>query len=301
MYTNTLKYFVTFYEKGTVSRAAESLYITQQGLSRALGQLSQDLGVPLIEREGNHSVPTMYGHQFYQLAKSILEQHESLINSFSEIAQTTEGEIRLASALGVRPFLGVDLLADFEQRYPKIKITCTEYEDIDVEDQIVSGDLDIGMTIHPVDSKLFDSALLKSGIYYLICHRDNPLSRKKTIKFADLSDQPIIALTKKCKSTTMLIERCKEQGFYPQFVEHTQEMVVIWELIQSDRGVAVTSSGRALMKISNGCENFPLVAIPFDESERYHFSCYLIHKKGRPLSWPTQLLCQYILKQFDVE
>jgi DNA-binding transcriptional LysR family regulator len=295
---NSLRYFCAFYRCGNISQAAKELYITQQGLSRAIRGLSCELGSPLTERRGTAVVPTPYGERFYEFARDILNQYDSLLKNFSELGQATEGTVELGFALGVSSFLGFDMLKDFEQAFPNISVQKQEDEDLTIEEKVLNGELDLGLTIHSVDENIFDSFLLKMSRYYLLCHRDHPLAKKETIRFSDLKDQPVITLTDKCKGTTRLKERCRQHGFELNQVATSKEMIVIWELALDNRGVVVTSSGRLLYSKFNPGNKLPLVEIPLDDDENYFFKVYLIARRGQPLSYPAYLLKECLLSRF---
>ncbi|MDR1775866.1 MAG: LysR family transcriptional regulator [Actinomycetes bacterium] len=294
----SLRYFTVYCKHGNITRAAEELYMTQQGLSRAIRHMGQELGAPLTERRGSKSVLTPFGEEFRQYAESMLLQYNGLLNRISDLTRTVSGEVRIGFALGTKAFLGLELFDDFEERYPSIEIMKFEHEDQLVEEQVLIGELDIGITVHSVDTDLYNSTLLKMGDYFLLCHEKHPLAKRKTIRFADLKDQPIAALTGKTKGGQRLVKHCEEAGFTPNLVERTKEMMVIWEFCLDNRGVAVTSSGR-ILKNKLGDGDLPLVAVPFDESENYHFKVYMITKNGFPMSYPTQLVQEYLLDAFD--
>ncbi|MDR1775867.1 MAG: LysR family transcriptional regulator [Actinomycetes bacterium] len=294
MDTDSLRYFVVYCKYGNISRAAEELYMTQQGLSRAIRAMSQEMGVPLTERRGTKSVLTPFGEEFRRYAENRLAEYEMMLARFSEMAKSMEGTVRLGYALGARSFMGFDLLDDFEIEHPEIRVIEEEHEDLVMEKMVLHGELDMGITVHQVDTSLYDSVLLKSGPYYLICHESNPLATKQTIRFADLEDKPIVALTDRCKSNTHLVKHCRENGFEPNIVKKTKEMVTIWELCLDNHGIAVSSAGRLLRNKFDPDRNLPMVEIPFDDSEHYYFNMYLIIKKGKPLSWPAQLLYTHL-------
>jgi DNA-binding transcriptional LysR family regulator len=295
---NSLRYFCAFYRLGNISQAAKELYITQQGLSRAIRGLSVELGSPLTERRGTSVVLTPYGKRFYEFARDTLNQYDGLLKNFSELGRATEGTVELGYALGVSSFLGFDIFKDFEQAFPNISVRKHEDEDLVTEDKVLNAEFDLGLTIHSVDESIFDAFLLKMSRYYLLCHRDHPLAKKKTINFSDLKGQPVITLTDKCKGTTRLKERCRQHGFELNQVASSKEMIVIWELALDNRGVVVTSSGRLLYSKFNPGRKLPLVEIPLDDAEGYFFKVYLIARRGQPLSYPAYLLKEYLLSRF---
>ena len=58
---------------GSVSRAAEALYVSQPAISLQLQALERELGVALLERSGRRLVPTREGQVLYELAVPLVE------------------------------------------------------------------------------------------------------------------------------------------------------------------------------------------------------------------------------------
>ena len=63
---------------GSVSRAAEALYVSQPAISLQLQALERELGVALLERSGRRLVPTREGHVLYELAVPLVEALQSM-------------------------------------------------------------------------------------------------------------------------------------------------------------------------------------------------------------------------------
>ena len=102
MRTEYLDYFVKVVEIGTISAAAELLYISPQGLSQAIQQLEKELGAVLFCREGSKLHLTAAGSEAYELANKILRASDALqqrMNSYrASGAHTEKDELFLCSA-----------------------------------------------------------------------------------------------------------------------------------------------------------------------------------------------------------
>ena len=76
-----LAYFLTVYSEGSIQAAADKLYITRQGVSRALRQLEEELAQPLFSRTASGIAPTDF-------ARSILPHVRQLLSEYDYIAGT---------------------------------------------------------------------------------------------------------------------------------------------------------------------------------------------------------------------
>lgn len=77
-----LRYALEIAESGSLSRAAERLYIGQPNLSRAMRELESSLGTELFERSSRGMVPTPDGEVFLQYAKKILSEVDAVEGMF---------------------------------------------------------------------------------------------------------------------------------------------------------------------------------------------------------------------------
>ncbi len=69
-----LKYAVEVENTGSISKAAENLYMNQPNLSKAIRELEDDLGVTIFDRTAKGMVPTEQGREFLRYARGILSQ-----------------------------------------------------------------------------------------------------------------------------------------------------------------------------------------------------------------------------------
>ncbi|MCE5187972.1 MAG: LysR family transcriptional regulator [Eubacteriales bacterium] len=69
-----LKYAVEVEKTGSISKAAENLYMNQPNLSKSIRELEDDLGIAIFDRTAKGVVPTEKGREFLGYARSILSQ-----------------------------------------------------------------------------------------------------------------------------------------------------------------------------------------------------------------------------------
>jgi len=74
-----LRYAVVARDQGSFRRAAESLFVQQSTLSRCIGQLEHSIGMTIFERSSGGVRATEAGRDFLHVARSILEQVDSLV------------------------------------------------------------------------------------------------------------------------------------------------------------------------------------------------------------------------------
>lgn len=122
---NATKLFITVVSAGSFSAASERMGIPISTLSRKINELEQALNVQLLERSRHGVKPTYKGQQFFEQARLGIELLEDAQKSVTS-AHKLQGKLRLS----VPPNFSLwwDLLIEFQQRYPDIKVFCHSSE-----------------------------------------------------------------------------------------------------------------------------------------------------------------------------
>ena len=95
-----LDYIVTVANEGSISRAAEKLFMAQSSLSQAVRLFEQDLGTPIFVRTARGVRPTSAGEAFIFHARQILQQYQEARSEASD-KFLTMGDCRPVSLIWV--------------------------------------------------------------------------------------------------------------------------------------------------------------------------------------------------------
>ena len=79
MELRTLRAFVEVVRQGGFTQAGKKVFATQSTISKAIKQLEDEIGVPLLDRVGHRSRPTAAGEIVYQRAIRMLAERDDLI------------------------------------------------------------------------------------------------------------------------------------------------------------------------------------------------------------------------------
>ncbi len=142
-----LEYMVAIADKGNISKAAESLYITQSGLNQQLMKLERELGMQLFFRNKHYLRPTQAGEIYLNSAREILRIKRSTYAYLGDLKEQAVGEI----AMGLTHEHGIDLFTDiftaFNERYPGITFSLTEAIVNTQQSLLQSGQIDLGVVM----------------------------------------------------------------------------------------------------------------------------------------------------------
>jgi len=107
---------------GSISKAAEALYITQPTLTKFLQRMEQEIGIPLFHRVGKKFIPTPAGEIFVEKARSILLLSSQLDQELDDLATMRRGSVRLGTTAGRADYVVSAVLPRFARQYPGIRV-----------------------------------------------------------------------------------------------------------------------------------------------------------------------------------
>jgi LysR family transcriptional regulator, nitrogen assimilation regulatory protein len=121
-----LRYFVTLFEEGSVTKAARRLGVVQPALSMQIRKLEEEFQTQLFVRTSRGVDPTFAGRNFYKRAAEILDN----VRSAETYLRDSSGQVAGDLAVGLMPSLAIGALApallEFSNTYPSIKLRVIE-------------------------------------------------------------------------------------------------------------------------------------------------------------------------------
>ena len=188
-----LRAFCQTVRLGSVSRAAEALFLSQPAVTLQLQALEREMGARLLERSGRRLVMTREGEALYELARPLVEGFEGLDTAFRERLHGLDaGELHVAAGSSTILYLLPEIVAAFRTAQPDVRLNLhnvtgaggLELLRSDAVDLAVGSMLDV-----PAD---LDYAPVARFEPMLITPPDHPLAHKKNLDLHDLSPYGLI-------------------------------------------------------------------------------------------------------------
>ena len=236
-----LTHFVAVAELGHFTRAAESLHLSQSGLSASIRALENDLGCVLFERTTRSVLLTAAGHVLHRHALKVLQEIADAQRTLRSVTDCGAGTF----ALGIVQTLTVvdvpSVLAEFHQRYPRVEVTLTEAPSSDLLAAVASGRLDLayvalGSTELPpefVVSRKYAERLV------LVVSDDHPLARRSAVDITELPEYTFVDFQAGLGLETVVAELFMDAGIDRNVAFRTSEMDLALALVSHGLGVAI--------------------------------------------------------------
>ena len=169
-----LNYIVTIADAGSISAAAQKLFMAQSSLSQALQIYEAELGTPIFQRTSRGVRPTASGNAFIAHARQILQHYHLAQNEVWDIEGLNGGSVKF----GISTFRGVYLLPPvlkkFRSLYPHVQVEISEMDSADLETQILEGLLDIALIAAPSEKIKNNWDFLMKDEIVLIAAKQHP-------------------------------------------------------------------------------------------------------------------------------
>ncbi|HVC15731.1 MAG TPA: LysR family transcriptional regulator, partial [Rhodanobacter sp.] len=118
-----LRAFVTVVKLGSLTRAAEALYLSQPTISLQLQALERELGLSLLERSRRRINLTDAGEALYELTRPLVEGWETLDGDFqAKVKGLHGGQLTIAAGTSTIQYLLPELVRRFRERFPAVKL-----------------------------------------------------------------------------------------------------------------------------------------------------------------------------------
>jgi DNA-binding transcriptional LysR family regulator len=236
MQLRTLRAFVEVVRQGGFSQAAKVVFATQSTVSKAVRQLEDEIGVPLLDRIGHRSVLTVAGEVVFRRALKILVEHDDLAAELSELQGLRRGALRLGlPALSSNTF--APLFTVYRERYPGIDIRLVEHGSGRLEEILRAGEIDVAASLLPVSDDFEWQEVQRERLMVLVS-AGHTLARQPQVDLLGLRNEPFLLFEPGFALNRLILDACRKRGFEPTVAARSSQVDFIVELVATGLGIA---------------------------------------------------------------
>jgi DNA-binding transcriptional LysR family regulator len=181
-----LRSFVAVAESEHVTKAAESLFLTQGAVTQQLRHLEKGLGLQLLERAGRGVRLTDAGRALAIACKAVLRSVEIVEDTARSMKALESGSLDLGASPTCASYYLPSRLAAFSSRYPAVKLTVTVEPSAALSAQVLAGAIDCAVIEGEPPSGLMAVVLARDELV-VVAHRDHPLSQLRRVTSTQLA------------------------------------------------------------------------------------------------------------------
>jgi DNA-binding transcriptional LysR family regulator len=238
MELRALRYFVEVVKQKSFTAAAEHVFVTQPTISKMVKALEDEVGSPLLLREGRQMVLTDVGQIVYQRGVEVLAAHARLEAELNDLGTFGRGTL----TIGIPPMGGslfTPAIAAFRQRYPKVELKLFERGSKAIEAALIDGELELGGVLQPVDTEMFDVLPVSRQLLWLVAQKGSRWDAASEVMLTDLAAEPFVFYGESLALNDVVLNACREAGFSPTIVGRSGHWDFMAALVQAGIGIAL--------------------------------------------------------------
>ena len=243
MITKHFPFFLAAVEEQSFHKAAKRLNIAQSALSRRIGDLEQELGVSLFERQARGVRPTAAGRALAQDVRRILMDVEQTERRVRRVAEGGLGRLRISftECMVRRPLLPA-AIRRFRAAYPDVDLHFAPMVSEQQREKLRQGELEVGFVFEEGgDREEFELREVGMHNFVLVLPLDHPLIDAPAIRLADLAAEKFIWPSRQMSPRLFnrMLAVCQAQAFTPDIVVEVAAVDVAYSLVAAGMGVAL--------------------------------------------------------------
>lgn len=232
-----LRALVEVVRQGGFSQAAKVIYATQPTVSKAVRQLEDELGMPLLDRHAQPLRLTEAGEIVYRRALTMLAERDDLYAELDELKGLKRGVLRLGLPPLGSSSLFAPMFARFRSRYPQIEISLVEHGSRRLEEMVMAGDIELAASLKPVPDHVDWQPVAREPLVALL-PADHPKARAESVGLHELRESPFILFETGFALNRIIHDACQRAGFAPAIAARSGQIDFIVALVAAGLGVA---------------------------------------------------------------
>lgn len=288
-----LKYFLEAGKQKNITKAAESLHISQPALSKMIKSLETELGIPLFIRNNKTNELTDGGSVVMDYAQKIVGIVEEMSTTLNDLTNLSRGQLHI----GLPPIIGSlffpQVMAKYHRQFPNVHINITEYGGARVAKSVEEGEFELGIAVLPIDNQTFDVYPIVEEEMKLLVPITHPFASREVINLSELKNEEFIFYSEEFALHQIMREEFINQGFEPRILFKSSQWDLMSEMVAANLGVTALPES-----ICDRVFNKDIKIIQLHPNILWKL--VVITKKGRYLSYAARRFIDFILneKQF---
>ncbi|NAW65434.1 LysR family transcriptional regulator [Photobacterium halotolerans] len=247
---------------GSLTAAAEALYLSQSALSHSMKKLEQQIGTPVWSKSGRNLHFTQAGFYLLRLAERVLPQFEHAEEQMQQFSSGQRGTLRIGMECHPCYQWLLKVVHPYLQGWPDV--------DVDVKQKFQFGGLG-ALFGYDIDVLVTPDPLLRPGIRYipvfdyeqvLVVSTQSPLANEEYIAPDMLLDQTLITYPVEQSRLDVYSQFLTPAKCSPRKHKLIETTDIMLQMVAAGRGVAALPKWLA----KEYEEKMPIVAVRLGES-----------------------------------
>ena len=204
-----MRYVQAALQHGSITGAAEAMYVTPSAIAAALGQAETAFGMALVTRARAKGIfPTAAGREIGRRIDDFLERYVTLLSDISDLHSNLSGTLTIGYNAPIAPAFLPTLAAEMSLAHPDVAFTFTEGDNNSVQKLLLDGKCDMIFFVEELPNPQIATQPLLFAPTYCLCPDDHALAQNHTVTVSQIVAEPLI-----------LLDRPAARGYYLDVLE----------------------------------------------------------------------------------
>jgi len=191
-----LEVLVAAADAESFSAAAQRLGISQPSLSESIRRIEREIGAALFKRTTRSVKLTDDGRHAASVAREIVRDFKTALERLSSRGGARQGRIAVAALPSIACAVLPAAINAFAREHPGVDIALHDVQHERAVQLVTEGAVDLALTVKPAESDGLAFEEIASDVAHLVCRSDDPLARKKSVRWRELTGRAFIGITR---------------------------------------------------------------------------------------------------------
>ena len=233
-----LRSFHAVAHAGGFTGAAKLLHISQPTVTTQVRFLEETYGCELFYRRGHKVTLTPLGEQLFEIAQKIFELESETVHLLEDSGELKSGHLRVGA---VGPFHVTEMLARFNQRFPRMQVSVRVGNSETVLQSLVDYQTDVAVLAQFNDDPRFHFVPYSRHPIVIFVHRKHRFARRKSIRIRELEGEGMILREVGSTTRKALDDALVKAGVTPRVVMEIGGREAIREAVIKGVGIGAVS------------------------------------------------------------
>jgi len=241
-----LRIFKEVAERGSFTRAAQALSISQPAVSKAVRDFEEQVGNPLIERGRGGPRPTRLGEILLANAQELFKVERAMEEVIRSSKGIESGQLAIGASTTVAIYYLPPCIGAFHKAHPDIQLELHSANTREIAAKLKRREIDIALVEGPVNDPELVVQPWRSEELVLVSGIDHPLARRKTVGEKDaLSDCLLLIREPGSGTREVVTEALRAARIRPMRLMEVNSTEAVKRLVAAGVGVALVSRDAA--------------------------------------------------------
>ena len=186
-----LRVFAAVADRGSFSRAAEALHLTQPAVSMQVKALEAQVGLPLFEQIGKRIHLTEAGETLQRLSRTVGDELRAAEEALDAMRGLRQGRLAIA-VVSTAKYVAPPLLARFLSAHPGVALRLAVDNRAEVQRQLTANEVDLAIIGRPPEDLAISAAAFAEHPHVAVAPPRHPLAGRRRIPLARLAEETFI-------------------------------------------------------------------------------------------------------------